>query len=59
MSKIQYLPLLALIFTLTLAQTVNLSQIFTPQTLSTLGDEFSDPNFLKLIGNYFGCKSWS
>jgi hypothetical protein len=59
MSKIQHAIILSLVFAIGLSQIVNLSQIFTPQTLSTLGPEYNDPNFIKLIDNYFGCKNWT
>ncbi len=47
-----------ILVTLSVSQVVNLSQIFKPDTLSTLGPEYNDPNFIKLIDNYFGCKTW-
>ena len=25
---------------------------------STLGEEFQNPEFLKAVNNYFGCKTW-
>lgn len=50
--------LLVLLTTLAVSQTVNLSQIYTPATAATLGPEYSDPAFLKLLDNYFGCKTW-
>ena len=40
------------------SQTINLTQIFTPATLATLGPEYQNPEFLKTINNYFGCKTW-
>lgn len=59
MAKIQNAVIISVILAVCIAQTVNLSQIYTPQTLSTLGPEYNDPNFLKLIDNYFGCKNWT
>lgn len=59
MGKIQHLVILSVLLLLTFSQTVNLSQIFTPQTLATLGPQYNDPNFIKLIDNYFGCKNWT
>jgi proprotein convertase subtilisin/kexin type 5 len=59
MGKIQHLVILSVLLLLTFSQTVNLSQIYTPETLATLGPEYNDPNFIKLIDNYFGCKTWT
>lgn len=59
MRKLQNFILISVLLALSLAQTVDLSQIYTPQTLSTLGPEYNDPNFIKLLDNYFGCKTWT
>jgi len=59
MAKLQTLLLVSVLAAVTISQTVNLSQILTPQTISTLGPEYNDPAFIKLIGNYFGCKTWT
>lgn len=59
MIKIRGLTVFLAIATIALSQTVDLKQIYTEATLPTLGPEYSDPNFLKLIDNYFGCKTWS
>jgi hypothetical protein len=59
MGRLQNVILISVLLVLSLSQTVNLSQIFTPQTLSTLGPEYNDPNFIKVIDNYFGCKNWT
>lgn len=40
------------------SQTINLNDIFTNKTQATLGQEYQDPNFLRTIDNYFGCKTW-
>jgi hypothetical protein len=47
-----------LLVALVSCQTIDLSQIYTPQTQATLGPEYQDPNFLKILSNYFGCKTW-
>lgn len=47
-----------LLIALAAGQTVNLSQIFTPETLATLGPEYQNSDFLRKIDNYFGCKTW-
>lgn len=59
MAKIQQTLVLSVIIAISFSQIVNLSQIYTPQTLSTLGPEYNDPDFIKLIDNYFGCKNWT
>lgn len=58
MKDLKVFIIAALLLIFSSAQSVNLSQIFTQPTLSTLGPEYSDPNFIKLIDNYFGCKTW-
>ena len=51
--------LIALLFAaIVSSQTIDLTQIFTPETLATLGPEYNDPNFLKVINNHFYCKTW-
>jgi len=64
MNKIRSLLLLLTLVGLTLSQTVtlptpiDLNLIYTPSTISNLGPEYNDPAFIKLIDNYFGCKTW-
>lgn len=58
MTKILTPLLICLLIASGFAQTVNLSAVFTNATLATLGSEYQNPDFLKLINNYFGCKTW-
>lgn len=58
MSKILTSLVISLLIASAFAQTLNLSAVFTPATQATLGPEYQDPEFLKLINNYFGCKTW-
>ena len=58
MKVIQGTILVLLLTALASCQIVDLTQIFTPETIATLGPEYQDPNFLKIIDNYFGCKTW-
>ena len=59
MKDLKLFIVVALLVVFIYGQMANLSQIFPPQTLSTLGPEYSDPSFIKLIDNYFGCKTWN
>ena len=54
-TKILVIVLLAALVS---SQIVDLTKVFTPETIATLGPEYSDPNCLKVINNYFGCKTW-
>jgi hypothetical protein len=58
MKDLKFFIVAALLVVFICGQTVNLSKIFPAQTLSTLGPEYNDPSFIKLIDNYFGCKTW-
>ena len=58
MKGVQRFVVLAILLSLTLTQVVDLNTIFTPETKATLGPEYEDPAFLRLIDNYFGCKTW-
>ena len=40
------------------SQIVDLTQVFTPETIANLGPEYNDPEFMRTINNYFGCKTW-
>ena len=59
MLKIRGAIILSLFIAICLTETIPLSQIYTPEKLSTLGPEYNDPEFIKLIDNYFGCKTWT
>lgn len=59
MIKIRGAIILSLFIAICLTETIPLSQIYTPEKLSTLGPEYNDPEFIKLIDNYFGCKTWT
>ena len=50
--------LVGLLVALTSSQILDLNQVYTPETQATLGPEYQDPAFLKVINNYFGCKTW-
>ena len=39
-------------------QIIDLNLVFSPETQATLGEEYQDPEFLRTINNYFGCKTW-
>lgn len=58
MAKSSKILIAILLIALASSQIVNLNQIFTPQTLATLGPEYQNADFLKKIDNYFGCKTW-
>ena len=58
MKKIQILCILAIILAISYSQTVDLTRIFKPETIATLGPEYNDPEFIKIIDNYFGCRTW-
>ena len=40
------------------SQIIDLNLVFSPETQATLGSEYQDPQFLRTINNYFGCKTW-
>lgn len=58
MVRISTAFILLILVALAVSETVDLTQVYKPETLSTLGPEYNDPNFIKLIDNYFGCKTW-
>lgn len=58
MNQIVKILIVLLLAAIVSSQTVHLDQIFTPETLATLGPEYQNPEFLKTINNYFGCKTW-
>jgi hypothetical protein len=35
-----------------------LALVWTQNVDATLGDELKNPEFVKVLNNYFGCKSW-
>lgn len=47
-----------LLIILVFGQSIDLSSIYTPATKATIGPEYQNPAFLKVINNYFGCKTW-
>ena len=58
MKQMTKILVVLLLTALASTQVVDLTQVFTPETIATLGPEYNDPNFMKVINNYFGCKEW-
>ena len=35
-----------------------LALVWSQSVYNELGDEFKNPEFIKVLNNYFGCKTW-